>query len=98
MPIPIRDALTFDDVLLVPKRSSIHSRKDVDLSTRLSRNIKLNIPIVSANMDSVTESAMAISMAHNGGIGIIHRFMSVERQVEEVLKVKRAESVIIEEP
>ncbi len=98
MPIPIRDALTFDDVLLVPKRSSIHSRKDVSLSTRLSRNIKLNIPIVSANMDSVTESAMAISMAHNGGIGIIHRFMSVERQVEEVLKVKRAESVIIEEP
>jgi len=98
MPIPIRDALTFDDVLLVPKRSSIHSRKDVDLSTRLSRNIKLNIPIVSANMDSVTESAMAISMAHNGGIGIIHRFMSVERQVEEVLKVKRAESVIIEAP
>jgi IMP dehydrogenase len=98
MPIPIRDALTFDDVLLVPKRSSIHSRKDVDLSTRLSRNIKLNVPIVSANMDSVTESAMAISMAHNGGIGIIHRFMSVERQVEEVLKVKRAESVIIEEP
>ena len=98
MPIPIRDALTFDDVLLVPKRSLIHSRKDVDLSTRLSRNIKLNIPIVSANMDSVTESAMAISMAHNGGIGIIHRFMPVERQVEEVLKVKRAESVIIEEP
>ena len=98
MPIPIRDALTFDDVLLVPKRSSIHSRKDVDLSTRLSRNIKLNIPIVSANMDSVTESAMAISMAHNGGIVIIHRFMPVERQVEEVLKVKRAESVIIEEP
>jgi IMP dehydrogenase len=98
MPIPIRDALTFDDVLLVPKRTRIRSRKDVDLSTRLSRNIKLNTPIVSANMDSVTESAMAISMAHNGGIGIIHRFMPVERQVEEVLKVKRAESVIIEEP
>jgi len=98
MGIPIRDALTFDDVLLVPKRSPIRSRKEVDLSTRLSKNIKLNIPIVSANMDSVTESAMAISMAHNGGIGVIHRFMSVERQVEEVLKVKRAESVIIEEP
>jgi len=70
----------------------------VDLSTNLSRNIKLNIPIVSANMDTVTESAMAISMAHNGGIGIIHRFMPVERQVEEVRKVKRAESVIIEHP
>jgi len=98
MPVPIRDALTFDDVLLVPKRSSVHSRREVDLSTRLSRNIKLNIPVVSANMDTVTESAMAIAMAHNGGIGIIHRFMPVERQVEEVLKVKRAESVIIENP
>ncbi len=98
MPVPIRDALTFDDVLLVPKRSPVRSRRDVDLSTNLSRNIKLNIPIVSANMDTVTESAMAISMAHNGGIGIIHRFMPVERQVEEVRKVKRAESVIIEHP
>jgi len=98
LPVPIRDALTFDDVLLVPKRSPVRSRRDVDLSTNLSRNIKLNIPIVSANMDTVTESAMAISMAHNGGIGIIHRFMPVERQVEEVRKVKRAESVIIEHP
>lgn len=98
MPVPIRDALTFDDVLLVPKRSPVRSRKDVDLSTNLSRNIKLNVPIVSANMDTVTESAMAISMARNGGIGIIHRFMPVERQVEEVLKVKRAESIIIEHP
>ena len=96
--MPIRDALTFDDVLLVPRRSSVHSRRDVNLSTNLSKNIKLNVPIVSANMDTVTESAMAISMAHNGGIGIIHRFMPVERQVDEVLKVKRAESVIIEEP
>lgn len=98
MPVPIRDALTFDDVLLVPKRSPVRSRRDVDLSTNLSKNIKLNIPIVSANMDTVTESAMAISMAHNGGIGIIHRFMPIERQVEEVQKVKRAESVIIEHP
>ncbi|WP_455286011.1 IMP dehydrogenase [[Eubacterium] cellulosolvens] len=98
MPVPIRDALAFDDVLLLPKRSSVHSRKDVNLSTNLSRNIKLNIPIVSANMDTVTESAMGISMAHNGGIGIIHRFMPVEQQVKEVLKVKRAESVIIERP
>ena len=98
MLVPIRDALTFDDVLLVPRRSPIRSRKDVDLSTRLSRNIKLNIPIVSANMDTVTESAMAISMARNGGVGIIHRFMPVERQVDEVLKVKRAESIIIEHP
>jgi len=98
LPVPIRDALTFDDVLLVPKRSPVRSRRDVDLSTNLSKNIKLNIPIVSANMDTVTESAMAISMAHNGGIGIIHRFMPIERQVEEVQKVKRAESVIIEHP
>jgi len=98
MSVPFRDALTFDDVLLVPRRSPVRSRKDVDLSTNLSRNIKLNIPIVSANMDTVTESAMAISMARNGGIGIIHRFMPVERQVEEVLKVKRAESIIIEHP
>lgn len=98
MPVPIRDALAFDDVLLVPKRSPVRSRRDVDLSTNLSKNIKLNIPIVSANMDTVTESAMAISMAHNGGIGIIHRFMPIERQVEEVQKVKRAESVIIEHP
>lgn len=98
MPVPIRDALTFDDVLLVPRRSPVRSRRDVDLSTRLSRNIKLNIPIVSANMDTVTESAMAIAMARNGGIGIIHRFMPVERQVEEVLKVKRVESIIIEHP
>jgi len=98
LPVPIRDALTFDDVLLVPKRSPVRSRRDVDLSTNLSKNIKLNIPIVSANMDTVTESGMAISMAHNGGIGIIHRFMSIERQVEEVKKVKRAESVIIEHP
>lgn len=98
MPVPITDALTFDDVLLVPKRSPVRSRRDVDLSTNLSKNIKLNIPIVSANMDTVTESAMAISMAHNGGIGIIHRFMPIERQVEEVQKVKRAESVIIEHP
>ncbi len=98
MPVPIRDALTFDDVLLVPKRSPVRSRKDVDLSTQLSKNIKLNIPIVSANMDTVTESAMAVSMARYGGIGIIHRFMPVERQVEEVLRVKRAESVIIEQP
>lgn len=98
MPVAIRDTLTFDDVLLVPRRSPVRSRKDVDLSTRLSRNIKLNIPIVSANMDTVTESAMAISMARNGGVGIIHRFMPVERQVDEVLKVKRAESIIIEHP
>lgn len=94
----IREGLTFDDVLLVPKRSSIVSRSHVDLRTRLSRRISLNIPIVSANMDTVTEANMAIAMAREGGIGIIHRFMSVEQQVNEVRKVKRAENIIIEQP
>jgi IMP dehydrogenase len=90
--------LTFDDVLLVPKHSSIRSRSAVDTSTWLVPGIRLAIPIVSANMDTVTESAMAIAMAHNGGIGFIHRFMSIERQVETLRKVKRAESFIVERP
>ncbi|GBC73731.1 Inosine-5'-monophosphate dehydrogenase [archaeon HR04] len=94
----IREGLTFDDVLLVPKRSSVVSRSHVNLRTRLSRRINLNIPIVSANMDTVTEANMAIAMAREGGIGIIHRFMSVEQQVNEVRKVKRAENIIIEQP
>ncbi len=67
--------LTYDDVLLLPKYSSIRSRKDVDTKTRLSKNIMLNLPIVSANMDTVTESAMAIAIARLGGIGVIHRFL-----------------------
>ncbi|MHA2255868.1 MAG: IMP dehydrogenase, partial [Candidatus Heimdallarchaeaceae archaeon] len=87
----MREGITFDDVLLVPKRSSVSSRKDIDTSTYLSRKIKLNIPIVSSNMDTVTESSMAIVMAQEGGIGIIHRFISVEDQVNEVTKVKRSE-------
>ncbi len=90
--------LTFDDVLLVPKRSPIISRKDVDLRTRLSRSIVLGTPIVSANMDTVTEAPMAIAVAHAGGIGIIHRFLSIEDQVREVAKVKRSQNVIIEDP
>ncbi len=94
----LREGLTYDDVLLVPKRSSVISRKDVDIRTKLSRNINLNIPLVSANMDSVTESAMAIAMAREGGIGIIHRFLTIEQQVREVIKVKRSESLIIENP
>ncbi|HLD57909.1 MAG TPA: IMP dehydrogenase [archaeon] len=93
-----RVGLTYDDVLLVPKRSSVISRKDIDVKTRLSRNIELNIPLVSANMDAVTESAMAIAMAREGGIGIIHRFFPIEEQVREVIKVKRSESLIIENP
>lgn len=94
----IKNGLTFDDVLLVPKRSPIISRSQTDLKTKLSRNITLNIPLISANMDTVTESGMAIALAREGGIGIIHRFMTIEDQVDEVLKVKRSESVIIEQP
>ena len=94
----IIQGLTFDDVLLVPKRSPIVSRSQTNLRTKLSRNITLNIPIISANMDTVTESGMAIALAREGGIGIIHRFMTIEDQVDEILKVKRSESVMIEQP
>ncbi|MGI0038780.1 MAG: IMP dehydrogenase [Nitrososphaera sp.] len=93
-----REGLTFDDVLLVPKRSPIVSRMQTDLRTRLSRNINLNVPLISANMDTVTESQMAIAVAREGGIGIIHRFMTIEDHVDEILRVKRSESVVIEQP
>ncbi len=86
-------ALTFDDVLILPSESKIEPG-DVDISTRISRNIELNIPILSAAMDTVTEAEMAIKMASLGGLGVIHRNMSIERQVEEVRKVKRANLVI----
>ena len=91
-------ALTFDDVLLVPRRSSIHSRHAVNTRTQLSRRLTLAIPIVSSNMDTVTESAMAQAMARMGGIGVIHRFMSVDRQASEVQRVKRAEGFLVENP
>jgi IMP dehydrogenase len=94
----VKDGLTFDDVLLVPKKSTVRSRKDVDTTTHLSRRIDLKVPIVSSPMDTVTEHAMAITIARAGGIGIVHRFMTVEQQVEEVLKVKRSESILIEQP
>jgi IMP dehydrogenase len=93
-----RFGLTFDDVLLVPKYSDVKSRRDVDTKSRFSRDIPLSIPIVSANMDTVTESAMAIAMARLGGIGVIHRFLPPEVQVAEVVRVKRSESVVIEDP
>jgi IMP dehydrogenase len=96
--LDFREGLTFDDVLLVPKRSPIVSRSQTDLRTRLSRNINLNIPLISANMDTVTESQMAIAVAREGGIGIVHRFMTIEDQVDEILRVKRSESVVIEQP
>jgi IMP dehydrogenase len=96
--LEIKDGLTFDDVLLVPKRSAVMSRSETDLRTRLSTNISLNIPLISANMDTVTEAGMAIALAREGGIGIVHRFMTIEDQVDEILKVKRSESVVIEQP
>jgi len=96
----IRDdeGLTFDDVLLVPQRSAIVSRSAVNTHARLTPRITLNIPIISANMDTVTESAMAIAMARTGGLGAIHRFMTIERQAIEVARVKRAESYVVESP
>lgn len=90
--------LTFDDVLLVPKRSSVASRSAVDTSAQLTRRLRLAIPIISANMDTVTEANMAIAIAQAGGIGAIHRFMTPERQAAEVVRVKRAESFVVESP
>ncbi len=90
--------LTYDDVLLMPKRSSITSRRNVGTVAQLARGIALNIPIVSANMDTVTEAPMAIAMARQGGIGIIHRFMSIEQEVRQVHQVKRAQGAVVEQP
>ncbi len=81
--------LTYDDVLLIPQKSKIVHRGDVNTRTKLTKNIELNIPFISANMDTVTEANMAIAMAQAGGIGIIHRFMTIEEEVEHVKKVKR---------
>lgn len=94
----IREALSYRDVLLVPQYSDIMSRKDVSTRTRLSRNIWLNTPIVSSNMDTVTEAEMAIKMAELGGIGIIHRFLPINKQVEMVRRVKRSQNFVIENP
>ena len=90
-------ALTFDDVLLVPRHSTVHPRQ-VSVQSRLTRAIPLNIPLVSAAMDTVTEAAMAIAMARAGGIGVIHKNMSVEKQAAEVDRVKRSESGMIRDP
>ena len=94
---PVPEALTFDDVLLVPSFSSVLPA-EVDTATKLTRNIRLNIPLVSAAMDTVTESRLAIALARQGGLGFIHRNMPIERQAEEVDRVKRSESGMIVDP
>lgn len=93
----VKEGLTFDDVLLVPARSEVLP-KDVSLSVELTSKIKLNIPIISAGMDTVTESKMAISMARQGGLGVIHKNMSIEEQAEQVTTVKRSENGVITDP
>ncbi len=93
----LSDALTFDDVLLVPAYSNILP-KDVDLSSQLTAKIKLNIPLISAAMDTVTESRMAIAMAQLGGIGVIHKNLSIAQQAQEVAKVKKHEAGVIKDP
>ena len=92
-----KEGLTFDDVLLIPAKSEVLP-KDVNLSSQLTKKIKLNIPIISAAMDTVTEHKMAIAMAREGGLGVIHKNMSIELQAEEVRKVKRSESGVINDP
>ena len=93
----VKEALTFDDVLLIPAKSEVLPNM-VNLSTRLTRKIRLNIPLMSAAMDTVTESKMAIAMAREGGIGVIHKNMTIERQAEEVQRVKRSENGVINDP
>ena len=93
----MKETLTFDDVLLIPQLSSVLPR-DVNITSRLTKNIRLNIPLISAAMDTVTESQMAIAMARHGGIGVIHKNLSIENHVREVDRVKRSESGMILDP
>src|SRR4051812_23593629 len=97
LPADLREGLTFDDVLLVPASSDILPR-DTDVATQLTRSIRLNIPLLSAAMDTVTEARTAIAMAQEGGIGVIHRNLSVPDQALEVEKVKKSESGMIVDP
>ena len=93
----IIEGLTFDDVLLVPQKSEVTPNM-IELKTQLTKKITLNIPLMSAAMDTVTEAPMAIAMAREGGIGIIHKNMSIEQQRLEVEKVKRSENGVIVDP
>ena len=92
-----RDAITYDDVLLVPAESSVTPDR-VDLATNLTKSIRLSIPLMTAAMDTVTESRMAIAIAREGGMGVVHKNMSIEDQSDNVLRVKRSESGVINEP
>ncbi len=92
-----QEALTFDDVLLLPAYSQVVAT-DVCLKSKLTRGIDLNIPLVSAAMDTVTESALAIAMAQEGGIGIVHKSMTLEDQAQQVRKVKKFESGVVKDP
>src|SRR5579859_3129119 len=94
---PVPEALTFDDVLLLPAHSDVVPA-EVNTQTQLSRNIRLNMPIISAAMDTVTESRLAIAIAQQGGLGIIHKNLSIEQQASEVDRVKRSESGMIVNP
>src|SRR5215813_10758123 len=93
----VHDGITFDDVLLIPARSDFIPA-DADTRTRITRNVELNIPLISAPMDTVTEAALAIALAQEGGIGIIHKNLSAENQAREVEKVKRSENGVIVDP
>src|SRR5665213_4567832 len=93
----LHDGITFDDVLLIPSRSDFIPN-DADTHTKLTRSIEMNIPLISAPMDTVTESALAIALAQEGGIGIIHKNLSIENQAREVEKVKRSENGVIVDP
>ena len=92
------EALTFDDILMIPQLSTLRSRSDVNTSSKLTNSITLNIPIVASNMDTVCESEMAIKMAQLGGIGFIHRYLSIEEQTQEVKAVKEYADVTIHNP
>ena len=93
----LRTALTFDDILLVPRHSTVLPAQ-VEVATQLTRRIRLNVPLISAAMDTVTESRLAIAMAQQGGIGVIHKNLSIDEQASEVDRVKRSESGMIVDP